>query len=204
MRLRRLVWVCLLMMYVLFGLESLNAQTFTGSQWTALKNLAEYEAQRYLMTEIVDISKEGPNKLQLEKVFQDYDSDAGFMFILTSYAFEEKSGVIITSMAKGAFLTEPINFFRHLHLTTDELNRLNDLLESIGKGAVVINSSKTKWGEPETQHLQVFNERLIVDVDIDPNFFTPDYSFWVDKMNRHKMTQKSWQKAVKRHLRRVN
>ncbi|MCB0755882.1 MAG: hypothetical protein KDB98_09830 [Flavobacteriales bacterium] len=190
-------------MFVLITSRSLSAQTFTGSQWTALKNLAEYEAQQYLMTEIIEISKDNPSKLQLEKVFQDYDSDAGFMFILTSYSFEGQDGVVVTSMAKGAFVTEPVNLFRHLHISTDELRKLDAVLEKIGKGAVDINSGNTKWGVPETQHLQVFNERLIVDVNIDPNFFTPDYSFWIDKVNRHKMTQKSWQKAVKSHFRRI-
>ena len=203
---RRYDFVIKLVLLGIFLVSSstLSAQTFFGTEWSVLKNLAEYESQRYLMSEIIELSNEKTGKLQLEKVFQDYDSDGGFIFLMTSYVYENKSGVVITSMARGAIVTEPMTFFRHLHLSTKELNDLNTLLEEMGETAVDVNSSKTRWGVPETQHLRVFNKRLIVDIDIDPNFFTPDYSFWIDIQNRHQMTYKSWKKAFKRHNQRAN
>ena len=57
--------------------------------------MIEFEGQRYLMNDIYKITSTDYDKLRIDKTIVDIDEQEGFMFVLTSYQFNEKSGIVI-------------------------------------------------------------------------------------------------------------
>jgi len=87
----RIVFVFILS---LFSIAS-YPQVFKGL--TSFKDAIEWEGQRFLMDEIYNISSESIDTLRIEKILRDVDSNDGFMIVVTSYTFNQKTGVVLTS-----------------------------------------------------------------------------------------------------------
>ena len=163
---------------------TVKAQVFKG--FSAFKELIEYQGQLYLMDEIYDITSNGFDKLKIDKTIKEVDSDEGFMFVLTSYKFNNNSGVVITSFNSTNF-TNSKHQFVNVHLTNSEYDKLyNTFIE--------LENNKPGYNE----HILVkFNNRLIIDINNSEGgvYFT----LWVDNYSRHTFTSSKWERAHKRY-----
>ena len=175
-----------LFVFITIGLlNSANAQVFTG--FSAFEKVIEFEGQRFLMDNIYQIKTEDFDKLKIDKTITEIDSNEGFMFVLTSYIFNSKSGVVITSFNSTSFSNEEHQFV-NIHLTHDEFRDLHNVFKEL------------KEANPESgEHvLRKFNDRLIIDVN---NIGGYDYFvLWVDNYSRHTFTTTKWDKAVRKHM----
>ena len=163
---------------------NLNAQVFQG--FKAFKELIEYEGQRYLMDDIYEITSITFDQLKVDKRIKEVDSDEGFMFVLTSYVFNGKSGVVITSFNSTNFQNTK-HQFTNVHLTDEEHTEVYNIFISL------------KENKPATDvHiLKKYNERLIIDVNNQGGVLS--YTLWVDTHSRHTFTQSKWDRAFKRY-----
>ena len=169
--------------------NSVKAQVFTG--FTAFKELIEYEGQRYLMEDIYQITSDSFDKLKIDKTIKEVDNDEGFMFVLTSYVFNEKKGVVITSFNSTSFSNNRHQFV-NVNLTNQQYEELYNLFKELGKNGLAYN-----------EHiLKKFNDRLIVDVSKDGGGII-SYILWVDNYSRHTFSTTKWDRAHKRHLKFV-
>ena len=160
-----------------------HAQVFAG--FGAFEKLIEFEGQRYLMEEIYEIKSTDYDKLKLEKTIQEIDRDEGFMFVLTSYVFNQKSGVVITSFNSTNFGNTSYQFV-NVHLTYNEYVLLHNAFLELEKNK--LNSNE--------HVLRSFNDELIIDVHNEYNYIL--FSLWVNNNNRHTLTKSKWEKAFKR------
>ncbi len=181
---RKIFQLLLTLMVPMTTVTSVQAQVFTG--FSAFKALIEYEGQRYLMENIYQITSEDFDKLKIDKTIKEVDSNEGFMFVLTSYTFNDKSGVVITSFNSTSFSNTQYQFI-NVHLTGTEYE---DLYKSFKE---LINSN------PQTNEhiLRKFNERLIVDVNNEDGFLY--FTLWVDYNNRHTFKTEKWDRAFKQY-----
>jgi hypothetical protein len=181
---RKISQLILIFIVVLYSVNSINAQVFTG--FSAFKELIEYEGQRYLMESIYQIKSEDYDKLKIDKTIKEVDSDEGFMFVLTSYTFNGESGVVITSFNSTNFANTKHQFV-NVHLTNDQYQDLYNTFHELAN----------KKPKPYEHILRKYNDRLIVDVNrgADYSFFT----LWVDYHSRHTFTTTKWDRAYKRH-----
>ena len=161
-----------------------NAQTFQGL--TAFKELIEYEGQRFLMDEVYDITKVDFDKLKIDKTIKEVDSDEGFMFVLASYVFNEKKGIVITSFSSRNFQNTKHNFV-NVHLTDAEYRSLYNTFKELEK-------NQPNYDE---HILRKFNERLISDANNEAGIIY--FTLWVDTYNRHTFTPSKWDRAFKRY-----
>lgn len=168
---------------VFFIGNSLNAQVFKG--FNSFKKIIEYEGQRYLMEDIFQITSVNFDKLKIDKTIEEIDDDEGFMLVVTSYVFNDKRGVVITSFNSTSFSNNQYQFV-NVHLTDEEFEKLNITFKDLLKIKPKINEHK----------LRKFNTRLIVDVSTQ---FEGYYTLWVDYHNRHTFKTLKWEKMYKRY-----
>jgi len=172
------------MFMVLLPCRVVNAQVFEG--FKAFRTLIEYEGQRYLMEDIYKITPTDFDLMTVERTIKEVDDDEGFMFVLTSYIMNGKSGVVITSFNATNFQKSE-HLFTNVHLTHEEYETLYNIFISL-------NENSPKYNEHK---LRKFNERLIADVH---NSGIVYFTLWVDTQNRHTFTQSKWDKAYSRYL----
>lgn len=174
----------LLAIVLLTTTHATKAQTFKG--FSAFKELIEYEGQRYLMENIYQITPDDFDILKIDKTIKEVDSDEGFMFVLTSYKFNDKSGVVITSFNSTNF-SDTRHLFTNIHLTNDQYIALyNTFIE--------LEKSNPKSNE---HILRKYNDRLIVDINSEAGIVY--FTLWVDTYSRHTFSTTKWDKAFKRH-----
>ena len=175
--------IILIFLLTLFSQITLKAQVFTGL--TAFSKLIEYEGQRYLMEDIYEITSNDFDKLKIDKTIKEVDNDEGFMFVLTSYVFNGKSGVVITSFNSVNF-SNTQRQFTNVHLTDKQYRELYNTF---------ITFEKIKRDSYE-HILKKFSSRLIVDI-----YFTNqlNYTLWVDYYSRHTFTKAKWDRAFDRY-----
>lgn len=174
-----------LLIYVLaLIVNKANAQNFKG--FNAFKQLIEYEGQRYLMKEIHEITSENYDNLKIDKIIKEVDTAEGFMLVITSYVFNGRNGIVITSFNSTSF--NDINYqFTNLHLTDKEYLNLYNTCISLGKENIAKN-----------EHLlKKISNRLTVDINNVDGFIF--YTLWVDTNNRHTFSKSKWEKAYKKH-----
>jgi len=161
-----------------------NAQVFKG--FSAFKELIEYEGQRYLMEEIYDVKSEDFDKLKIDKTIKEIDNDEGFMFVLCSYKFNDKTGIVITSLNSKSFFNDRFEF-KSVHLTHEEYLNLYETFKKLEENDM----------DNEEHILRKFSDRLIVDVNksVGAVYFT----LWVDIQNRHTFSRDKWDRALKRY-----
>ncbi len=163
---------------------NLNAQVFTG--YTAFQKLIEYEGQRYLMKNIYQITANNIDKLQINKTITEIDSKEGFMFVLISYIFNDKKGIVITSFNSTNF-SNTNHQFVNVHLTNNEYEKLYNMFKTLNTSSPAIS-----------EHiLKKYNDRLILDVNNQGDFVF--YTLWVDYHSRHTFTVSKWDRAYKKH-----
>ena len=168
--------------------NSLNAQVFRG--FSAFKELIEFEGQRYLMDEIYDVKSEDFDKLKIDKTIKEIDNDEGFMFVLTSYKFNDMRGIVITSLNSKSFFNDRYGF-TNVHLKHNEyLNLYENFIELEEND---INN--------DDHILRKFNERLIIDVNKSEGIVY--FTLWVDNQNRHTFSRAKWDRALKRYKKYV-
>ena len=167
----------------IFIVGIISGQTFKGLDW--VKKFAEYEGQRFLMEDVLDLSSSEFEKFRIDKTIRENDKDEEFYFILTSYTFREKSGLIITSASYS--MKNNIYSYVNVHLTDAEFRRLYSSFEDI----------YLKLLYEEEHYIKIFNDRIILDAERD-NYYA-FYTIWIDNNNRHSFTQSKWKKAFKRY-----
>lgn len=168
-----------LLVFLLVGL-SINSfsQVFTGLD--AIKKLSEFEGQRYLMNEILEISSHNFDTLLISKSITETDSDEGFILTIINYIFKGKKGVVISSASKTSILLNEFEF-RNIHFTEEEFISLNQKIRSV----------EEKGSEKNSHYLLKFNNRLTV--DIAKNRKSYYCILWIDNSNRHSFTNFEWQ-----------
>lgn len=169
--------------------SNLNAQVF--SQFDAFKELIEYEGQRFLMDDILHLTETEIDELRIEKTIKEVDSKEGFMFVLTSYVFNGKSGVIITSFNSTSFQNDRYSF-RNVHLLHKDFETLHNTFFEL-------KSQNPKYNE---HYLRRFNDRLIVDVTFE-NAST-QFILWVDDLSRHTFSVSKWERAFRKYEKFIN
>ncbi len=147
--------------------------------------MSEFEAQRFLMDEVYEISSTQIDKLRIDFTYKEIDSE-GFIFRLTSYEFNGNVGVVITSLNSFDVIGD-LYKFRNIHLTKEEFENLNQKfvfleIEQAGK---------------YTNILQRFNERFIFEISR-TTAHQIYYNLWVDNKSRHSLTKTEWNTAFKR------
>lgn len=177
---------------------SATSQTFSG--FNAWRKLIEFEGQRYLMSEVYNISKDSSSTLQIEKTIQEYDQNEGFMFVLTSYVFNGKTGVVITAF-NSISLDNSHARFVNIHLSSAQFSSLNSQIE-------ILKSNSSSGGpmgqkKKEERVLKRFNDRIIIDVLNQGDGFYK-YSIWIDTYSRHTFGDAKWEKAFKKHKRFIS
>ncbi len=172
-----------------------SAQTFTGfggSGFGAFKQLIEFESQRFLMSEVFQISSGQFDQLIIEKTIQEIDETEGFMFVMTCYRFNGKNGVVLTAF-NSKNLSNTTYGFRNVHLTQEEFVALSTVID----GGLELKQAKDK-----IHHLKKFSDRLTVDLNvIDVGVYV---TLWVDGISRHTFTDEKWERAKKRFQSFVN
>jgi hypothetical protein len=181
---RKTLQLTLIVILIMTMANSIKAQVFTG--FTAFKKLIEYEGQRYLMESIYQIKSEDFDKLKIDKTIKEIDANEGFMFVLTSYTFNGKSGVVITSFNSTSFLNTQ-HQFTNVHLTNDQYMDLYNTFKELEK-------TNPQYDE---HILRKYNDRLIVDVNNKAGIIY--FTLWVDYHNRHTFTTAKWDRAFKRY-----
>jgi hypothetical protein len=184
MKLERIKTILVVIIAIIVANTNLNAQVFTG--FSAFKELIEYEGQRYLMEDIYQITTSEFDKLKIDKTIKEVDLDEGFMFVLTSYTFNGKSGVVITSFNSTNFQNTK-HQFTNVHLTNEEYIELYNTFISLKK-------NKPKC---DVHFLKKFKDRLIVDVNNQAGIIY--FTLWVDNHSRHTFTTTKWDRAFKRY-----
>lgn len=179
----------LLCLATFLAMQNLSAQVFTGL--TAFKQIIEYEGQRFLMADVYQITSTSFDRLKIEKTITETDASEGFMFVLTSYTFNNKSGVVITSFNSTNFERTKQNF-TNVHLTDQEYTELYNLSIDLTK-----NLKKS-----DDHLLKKYKDRLIVDVNSFGGY--PYCTLWVDNYNRHTFAIDKWEKAYKRYTKFKN
>jgi hypothetical protein len=172
-----------LLVHTLVLSMTVNAQVFSGID--AFKRIIEYEGQRYLMEEVFQVKADGVDQLIIDKTIQETDYNEGFMFVLSSYKFNEKKGAIFTSFNSTNFQQTQKNF-RNVNLTDEEVKKLNILLQKLSKS----------FGGYDRHALSKFNEEIIVDVESTYN--GKMLTLWIYG-NRHTFSESKWDRAMKRH-----
>jgi hypothetical protein len=184
MKYKSLKIVFLAIFSIFFAQGETPAQVFSG--FSAYRKLIEYEGQRYLMDDVYQIQSENYDHLKIKKLDEEIDLNEGFMFVLTSYVFNDKSGVVITSLNGVNFGLSKYNFV-DVHLTSEEFENLNKVFQELGVPKL----------EREEHNLRRFNDRLIVDVKNEGG--TIFYNLWVDTNNKHSFVIGDWERAVRLH-----
>jgi len=176
--------ITLICFVILISEAKIDAQVFSG--FSAFKDLIEYEGQRYLMENVYQINSEGFDKLKIDKTIKEVDSNEGFMFVLTSYTFNGKSGVVITSFNSTSFSNTQHQFV-NVHLTNTQYEGLYNTFENLEKN-----------NPANDEHiLKKYNDRLIVDVNNEAGIIY--FTLWVDNYSRHTFTTTKWDRAFKRY-----
>lgn len=179
----------LILVLSMLTVDYLKAQVFTGT--LAFKELIEYEGQRYLMENILQIKTEDFDKLRIERTITEIDGNEGFMFVLTSYTFNEISGVVITSFNSTNFSNTQHQFV-NVHLNDVQYVGLYNAFKALE----IINPQR------DEHILRKYNDRLTVDVNKEAGiiFFT----IWVDYHSRHTFSTAKWDKAFQGYKKFVN
>jgi len=165
-------------------IENAQAQAFTGL--SAFKTLIKYEGQRYLMEEVYQIKSEDYDKLKIVKTIEETDASEGFLFVLTSYKFNDKRGAIITSFNSTSLSNDQYGFV-NIHLGHNEYLDLYNTFKHLEKMSP----------EDDEHFLRKFNDRLIVDVNNQAEVLY--FTLWVDYHNRHTFTTTKWDRAFKKY-----
>ena len=184
--------------YHLFSLLTLfiasdraTGQTFTGtggSGFGAFKQLIEFESQRFLMTEVYQVSASQFDQLVVEKTIQEIDETEGFMFVMTCYRFNGNTGVVLTAF-NSRNLVNTAYGFRNVHLTSEQFQSLN---------ALVAQGMTLQQAKEKIHHLKKFDDRLTVDLNvIDVGVYV---TLWVDGISRHTFSDEKWARANKRFV----
>lgn len=164
--------------------RKLHAQVFSG--FDAFAKIIEFEGQRFLMDEVYKVTTTNIEHLFIDKTFTEIDRAEGFMFVLTSYIYNDKRGAVFTAFNSISFQNDK-HLFTNIHVTNQELIELNELIEKIVSNKI----------QPNEHLLKVFNERLIVDINKTESFTY--IILWVDIHSRHTFTEGEWYKAFKRY-----
>lgn len=164
--------------------QGLFGQSFKG--YSAFKKLIEFESQRFLMEEKLQISSSNFEELRIDKRIEEIDDMEGFMFVLTCYRFKETCGVVLTAF-NSQNLSSTTYGFRNVHLAREEFIRLHDIIV----GGLGINHDKGGM-----QYVRRFNDRIIV--DIYSNATGTFVTLWIDGLSRHTFTEEKWGRAHKR------
>lgn len=161
-----------------------TAQRFTGFQ--AAKRASEYEAQRFLMQDVFDVSDVNNTELQLEQCAEFKDDDHSFIFVMTAYQWNGEIGVVITSLVvKGNWDKSDVWQFKNVKLTESEYNSLN-----------IIFAELTSLGQKTDGHqLRRLKQGLVAEFSKD--WLGEDIILWVDD-NRHAFSVDNWNAFYKR------
>jgi hypothetical protein len=162
---------------------TVNAQAF--SRIDASIRVIEYESQRYLMEEVFPVKSDGVDQLKIDKSIQEIEYNAGLMFLLSSYKFNEKKGAIFTSFNSTNFRQNQKGF-HNVNLDDDEVKKLNILLQELSKSSVGY----------DTHVLSKFNEEIIVDVQNTYNGIM--FTLWIYG-SKHTINEGRWELAMKRY-----
>ena len=176
----------LLVLLPFFVMNFAYTQTFVG--FKAAKRISEYQGQRFLMTEVYDITSAKIDELALKETFVHEDNDEGFIIKINSYKFNEKRGIAISSFFSQSFNGE-LNYYVNIHLSDNEFERLDRL----------INILMEKESEKPYHLLTRFNDRIVVDVKANSNSSVPSIIIWVDNHSRHSFNKLQWKELIKQH-----
>lgn len=171
---------------VLFLKFFIIVQAQVSTEVIPFEDLIEYEGQRYLMDEIYTISSNQIDELKTVQILNEVDLDDGFMFVMTSYLFNDNSGVVLTSF-NGANYFKKEQYFRNIHLSSDEFNLLTKIYAELAE-------KKPRTGE---HYLKAFNEQIIADVSYEVSDLI--FILWIDKQNRNPVEQYKWERAYRKH-----
>ena len=162
-----------------------NAQRFTG--FKAAQRAAEYEAQRYLMREVFELTEQSDIELNLGECADFVDDDNSFIFRMTAFRWNEELGVVITSMVvKNDWNDSDLWLFKNVSLSESEYNRLNRFTAELTQKVDRLNSHQ----------IRKFNERIIVESNKD-DFGEAEIVLWIDD-NRHAFPIENWNAIYKR------
>jgi hypothetical protein len=157
-----------------------------AQSFTTYEKMSEFEAQRYLMTEIYDVSSEQIDELRIDFTYKEVDPE-GFIFRLTSYEFNGKQGVVITSLNTHDVIGD-LYEFQNIHLTRKEFEDLNQKFS-----LMEMNIAKKN-----TNYILRFNEQLIFEVSRSGEASPISYNLWVEGKVRHSLYKDRWNTAFNR------
>lgn len=184
----------LLSLFLLSTILEANGQTFKGL--TAFKDLIEFEAQRFLMEEIYNISSEDEVSLKISRTIKDIDETEGFMFVLTSYVYDGQIGAVITTF-NTTNQPEADYSFVNIHFTESEFENLYNSLKQI---------PVEELKETDDHVLKRFNDRVILDKWVSGqsnDVLYIQYTLWIDNRTRHTFSRSKWDRAFEKHLKFV-
>jgi len=185
--------------YVILSALMLFSMVVLGQSWegfNALKKMIEFEGQSFLMDEVLEISNTQEDKFNITKIWRHRDQSEGFELVISSYRFNDDSGVVLTSFAENVHYLggSKINYFINIHLSSLELSQLNEVVTRVLTNSINFNKND--------QLLRKFSERLTVDISsIQSNWNDPIVSLWIDNERRHTLTKTQWQVMFSKHER---
>ncbi len=185
--------------YVILSALMLCSMVGFGQSWegfNALEEMIEFEGQSFLMDEILEISNTQEDKFNITKIWRHRDQSEGFELVISSYRFNDDSGVVLTSFAEKVHYLRgsEINYFINIHLSSLELSQLNELVAILLSNSINYNK--------DDQLLRKFNERLTIEVSsVQSNWNDPIVSVWIDNKRRHTLTKTQWQVMFSKHER---
>lgn len=149
--------------------------------FSTYSKLSEFEAQRFLMNEVYEISTTQIDRLRIDFTYKEIDPE-GFIFRLTSYEFNGKIGVVITTMNTYDNLSDNIYQFRNIHLSKEQFEELNKKFNFLNANIV----------DKNIRLIQRINDRFIIEITRTPSGISYYYILWIDDKNRHTFKKEDW------------
>ena len=174
----------LLIILACFSFTSISGQQFSGFRWA--KRASEYEAQRFLMHDVYEVSSAEITELDIKQCGEYLNENEGFIFVLTAFRWKEQTGVVMTSLVMKNWGTNGEGFeFVNVMLTEKEYNNLNRTFAEL---------AATKTRDNGHQILR-FDNGFIAEYVNDIN--GKDVRLWIGE-NRHSFTIEGWNGFYKR------
>jgi len=170
---------------LIVGLLFFFGQSFSQSHNTYERS-SEFEAQRFLMNEIYEISSTQIDQFRIDFTFKEIDPE-GFILRLTSYEFNGEFGVIITALNTYDVVGD-LYKFKNIHLSKKEYEDLN----------MKFTFLEMNLEDKKTNLLQRFDDSFIFEVTSNPSNGSISYNLWIENENRHNIEKGDWVSTYKR------
>ena len=153
--------------------------------YTAYKQVIEYEAQRYLIEEVLKVSNEEKVKMKIIEISRNIDTYSGNMFRMIAYSFEGKKGIVATAFNVLKFDKDRNIQFVSTNITPQEVEQINTFYSSIDAKSMDKNDF----------HIYNLNDEIVI--NIYKSYSNKKVELWLSELNKAEMSYRNWEQIYK-------